>query len=91
MSALLISWIKSTTNGHEETIKWSHGNTKYETHSPVLEDLELKVLMPHCLAVKTKIEQVVTIDARTSLDILSVRPRDDGRMVGQSARPRRDG
>jgi hypothetical protein len=27
------------------------------------EDLELNVWMRHCLAVKTKIEQVVTIDA----------------------------
>jgi hypothetical protein len=55
MSALLIPWIKSTNNVHEETInKWSHDNTKHEICSAVLEDLKSKMLMPHCLAVKTE-------------------------------------
>jgi hypothetical protein len=63
MSRLLIPWTKSTNNVHEETIKWSQGNAKHETCSPVLEDLELKALMPRCLDVKIKVEQVVTIVA----------------------------
>jgi hypothetical protein len=63
MNTLLIPWIKSTNNVHKETIKWSHGNAKHEICTPVLGDLELKALMPHCLAVKSKIEQVVTVDA----------------------------
>jgi hypothetical protein len=63
MSALLIPWIKSNNNVHEEIIKWSHDNAECEICLPVIKDLEWKMLMPHCLAVKTKIEQVVTIDA----------------------------
>jgi hypothetical protein len=63
MSTLLIPWIKSNNDVHEGTIKWSHDDAECEICSAVLEDLELKMLMPHCLAVKTKIEQVVTIDA----------------------------
>jgi hypothetical protein len=63
MSTLLIPWTKFTNNVHKETIKWSHCDTKHETCSPILEDLESKALMPHCLAVKTKVAQVVTIDA----------------------------
>jgi hypothetical protein len=33
------------------------------------EDLELNVWMRHCLAVKTKVEQVVTIDAHLGLSL----------------------
>jgi hypothetical protein len=73
MSALLVPWTKSTNNVDKETIKWSHGNTKHETCSPVLEDLELKMLMP--LPVKTKIEQVMTVDAHLGPSLFGAFPR----------------
>jgi hypothetical protein len=60
---LTIPWIKSANDVHEVIIKWSRDNAKCEMCSALLEDLELKTLMPHCLAVKTQINQVVTIDA----------------------------
>jgi hypothetical protein len=59
-STLLIPWEKSKIKEHAETIKWSRGNTKYEIYIPVLEDLELMFLLPHCLDAKEKIEQVVS-------------------------------
>jgi hypothetical protein len=43
-STLLIPQLKPINDAHEETIKWSYGNSKYEIYTPILEDLELKVL-----------------------------------------------
>jgi hypothetical protein len=63
MSTLLFPWKKNKTDAHVETIKWSHGNSKYEIYVPILEDLELKLLLPHCLDVKAKVEQVVQANA----------------------------
>jgi hypothetical protein len=37
-------------------------------------DLELKALMPHCLDVKTKVEQVMTIDAHLGPSLFQVFP-----------------
>jgi hypothetical protein len=75
MSTLLIPWKKPTTTSHVETIKWSHGNSKYEIYVPVLEDLELMVLVPHCLDVKAKIEQVVSNNAHVGPSLFRVFPR----------------
>jgi hypothetical protein len=56
--------------------KWSHGNTKYKIYTPVLfEDLEFKVLILHCLDVKTKIEQVTTNNASLGPSLFRVFPR----------------
>jgi hypothetical protein len=75
MSTLLFPWKKSNSDAHVETIKWSHGNSKYEIYVPILEDLELKRLLPHCLDVKTKVEQVVQTNAHLGPSLFRVFPR----------------
>jgi hypothetical protein len=73
---LLIPWKKFTSDAHAETIKWSQGNSKYEIYISVLEDIELKCVLPHCMDdVRTKIEQVVSTEAHLSPSLFRVFPR----------------
>ena len=60
MSALIVPWKKRTSKDHAETIKWSHGNAKHEICIPVLEDLELMFLLPHCLEAKEKVASIAS-------------------------------
>ena len=61
-----------TTDVHEETIKWSCGNTKYKIYTPVLNNLELYILILHsCLEVKNKIKQITHNDTQCSSRTLS--------------------
>jgi hypothetical protein len=74
-TTLLIPWKKSTSDTHVETIKWSQGNSKYEIYISVLEDNELKCVLPHCMDVRTKIEQVVSTEAHLAPSLFRVFPR----------------
>jgi hypothetical protein len=71
---LLIPWKKFTSDAHVKTIKWSHGNSKYEIYISVLEDIELKCVLPHCMDVRTKIEQVVSTEAHLAPSLFRVFP-----------------
>jgi hypothetical protein len=76
MSILIIPWKKTTSEGQQmETIKWTHVNSRYEIHAPVLEVLELSTLLPHCLEIKAKIESVVTTVAHIGPSLFRVFPR----------------
>ena len=58
-----------------ETIKWSHGNSKYEIHTMLLKSIELKDLLPHCLDVRNKINTVVSTEAHRAPSFYRVFPR----------------
>jgi hypothetical protein len=59
----LFPWKKPLTMDHAEAIKWSNDNARYEIHMIVLNELDLSILLPHCLEVKNKIKAVVTTNA----------------------------
>jgi hypothetical protein len=71
----LIPWTKYNSDAHVETIKWSQGNSKYEIYILVLEDIELKCVLPHCMDVRTKVEQVVSAEAHLAPSLFRVFPR----------------
>jgi transposase InsO family protein len=49
---------KADSSSREVPIKWRSGNTQYEIHTHVLDSIELKDLVPHCLQYKAKIGAV---------------------------------
>jgi hypothetical protein len=57
------------------TIKWLQGISKYEIYISVLEDIELKCVLPHCLDVRTKIEKLVSTEAHLAPSLFRVFPR----------------
>ena len=71
----LFHWEKPANDEHTETIKWSLGNSRYEIHCIVLHDLDLAVLLPHCLEIKNKIEAVVTANNHLGPSFFRVFPR----------------
>ena len=60
MSAQLFPITIDNDETHCESIKWKQANTAYEIHTSVLRDLNLNILLPHCLAIRDKIITVVT-------------------------------
>ena len=59
---ILIDWKKKIPEGPEENIKWQIANGKYEMHSPRLNDLDISVLLPHCVDTRNKILSAVSSD-----------------------------
>jgi hypothetical protein len=57
------------------SIKWQQANTKYKIHVKTLEDIDLSVLIPHCVETRAKIRNEVTIDGHCGPSLLSVFPR----------------
>jgi hypothetical protein len=66
----IFPWKKPLTTDHAEAIKWSNNNARYEIHTIVLNELDLSILLPHCLEVKNKIEAVVTTNAHLGPSML---------------------
>jgi hypothetical protein len=71
----LFPWKKPLTKDHVEAIKWSNYNSRYEIHTTVLNELDLPILLPHCLEVRNKIEAVVTVNAHLGSSLFRVFPR----------------
>jgi hypothetical protein len=68
-------WKKPLTTDHAEAIKWSNNNARYEIHTTVLNNLDLSILLPHCLEVRNKIEAVVTTNAHLGPSLFQVFPQ----------------
>jgi hypothetical protein len=45
----VMHWVKPKNNGHAESLKWQEEESRYEIHSWILEDMELDILLPHCV------------------------------------------
>ena len=58
-----------------ETIKWSEGGAKYETHLTVLSSLELAQVISHCLAFRQAIRLAVDNVAHIGPSLYKVFPR----------------
>ena len=52
--------VQEETAAQTMTVKWQIGSSKYEIYTPLLKDLELSVLLPHCVEIKSKIESAVS-------------------------------
>ena len=50
-------------NSNKETIKWAIGNSKYEVSGRILESMEIKDLLPHCMLIHNKVTAQVTTQA----------------------------
>ena len=75
MSNILIPWKALEPDSYKETIKWSHGHGRYEIYMPTLDDLDLAVLLPHCLNVLNKVKKVVTTNNHLGPSLFQVFPR----------------
>ena len=71
----LIDWKKKIPEGPEENIKWQIANGKYEMHSPRLNDLDISVLLPHCVDTRNKILSAVSSDNHKAASLFRVFPR----------------
>ena len=63
------------TNEHEESIKWQVGNSKYEIHTTQLKQVDLAVLLPHCIEVRNKVLSAVSAENHCALSLFRVFPR----------------
>ena len=61
--------------GTETTIKWSQANTRYEIVVKILDDIDIAILLPHCLDVRQKVLQTVTTQANKGPSLFKVFPR----------------
>ena len=61
-SNVVIDWKKKSASGREETIKWQIANSKYEIHTAELDDLDISVLLPHCIDVRNKVLSAVSTE-----------------------------
>ena len=57
------------------SIKWQQSTSKYEIYTPVLRDLELAVMIPHCIEVKQKIDSAVSTATHKGPSYFQVFPR----------------
>ena len=71
----VMPWVKTKCESYAESIKWNQGNSRYEIHSRILEDMDLDVLVPHCLEVRRKIQAVVNVDNHLGPAFFRVFPR----------------
>ena len=74
-SNIVIEWKKKTPSSREETIKWQIANGKYEIHTPELSDLDIAVLLPHCIDVRNKILSAVSTENHKAASLFRVFPR----------------
>ena len=74
-SNIVIDWKKKTPSSREETIKWQIANGKYEIHTPELSDLDIAVLLPHCIDVRNKILSAVSTENHKAASLFRVFPR----------------
>ena len=72
---ILIDWKKKTPNSRDETIKWQIANSKYEIHTPELNDLDIAVFLPHCLDVRNKVISAVAAENHKAASLFRVFPR----------------
>ena len=54
---------------------WQVGNTKYEIHTPELDDLDIAVFLPHCLDVRNKVLSAVSTENHKATSLFRVFPR----------------
>lgn len=64
-----------------ETVKWRQQNTNYEIHTTLLEDLDVSLLLPHCINVRDKIDTVVTNNNHRAVSFFTVFPRTISRVL----------
>ena len=60
----MFPFITTDDGKKDETIKWRSGNANYEIHIPMLDSIELRDLVPHCLSYRAKIEAAGTTAAQ---------------------------
>jgi len=75
MANIVIPYQVHETDDYVETIKWSHGNTKYEIHTKLLNSIELKDLLMHCLDVHNKVNTVISTENHRGPSLHRVFPR----------------
>ena len=61
--------------GYSETIKWRQANTSYEIHTTILDSLDLLDLVPHCMSIRTKVDNTVSTVAHKGPSFYRVFPR----------------
>jgi hypothetical protein len=71
----LFPWKKPLTMDHAEAIKWSNNNGRYEIHTTILNNLDLSILLRHCLEVRNKIRAAVTVNAHLGPSLFRVFPQ----------------
>ena len=54
----------ATDSPREETIKWRSGAQNYEIHISILDSIELKDLVTHCIQYKAKVSAAGTTAAQ---------------------------
>jgi len=74
LTPVLFPWI-TPEEGRTVAIKWQQVSARYEIVTPILEDVVLEKLLPHCLAIKSKIKTTVAIAAHTGPSYFRVFPR----------------
>jgi hypothetical protein len=81
----IMPWAKTKSESYAESIKWNQGNARYEIHSQILEDMDLDVLVPHCLEVRRKIQAVTNVEAHLGSAYFRVFPRTLSTVLQSSA------
>ena len=74
-TVLLFPWGVPDATERSEAIKWQNGNSKHEIYIPVLKDLSIDTLLPHCVSVKAKIEAAVSTATHLGPSFFRVFPR----------------
>jgi hypothetical protein len=64
MPTLLCLRPPKNQGGYVKSIKWQQANSHYETHSWILENMELDTLLLQCLDVKAEVLVVATVEAQ---------------------------
>lgn len=72
---LLFPFETKSVKEYSESVKWQIGNSRYEIHVPLLESIELKDLVPHCMSVRSKIESAVSVVNHRGPSFYRVFPR----------------
>jgi hypothetical protein len=66
---------KNNEDKRMPAIKWQQVNNKYEIHVKTLEDIDLSVLIPHCIETRAKIKNEVSVGGHRGPSLFSVFPR----------------
>jgi hypothetical protein len=61
--------------GPTTAVKWTIAKKPYEIHSPTLDDINLAILVPHCLETKQKIQKAVGTPNHLAKSLFLIFPR----------------
>lgn len=71
----MIPFLRQEDAPHDEAIKWSIGNNRYEIYHTILDTFDVDKTLPHVLTFRSKVDTTVGVAAHKGPSLYQVFPR----------------